>query len=102
MCLKDWLMGDPRLARAVGHDLRREPALFMHHDRSAVGQARQEFHTRPPMQWFNVTAMTEPDLRALYAYIRSLKPLGNPAPDNVPPDKEPIPPFIQFPAPPPK
>src|SRR5206468_10727489 len=28
--------------------------------------------TRPPMPWFNVRAMTEADLRALYQYVKSL------------------------------
>jgi len=60
----------------------------------------KSFHTRPPMPWFNVRAMNEPDLRALYAYIHSLKPVGDPAPSYVPPDKQPNPPFVQFPAPP--
>jgi hypothetical protein len=53
--------------------------------------------TRPPMPWFNIQAMTEPDLRALYQYVKSLGPSGNQAPAFVPPDKQPKPPFVQWP-----
>ncbi len=57
--------------------------------------------TRPPMPWFTVREMAEQDLRAMHAYIKSLGPAGNPAPAYVPPNKEPKPPFAQFPSPPP-
>ena len=53
--------------------------------------------TRPPMPWFNVRAMTDADLRALYAYVKSLGVSGSPAPAFLPPDKQPKPPFIQWP-----
>ena len=57
--------------------------------------------TRPPMPWFVLRDITEQDLRALHAYIKSRGPAGGPAPAYVPPDKEPKPPFAQFPSPPP-
>ena len=54
--------------------------------------------TRPPMPWFNVRAMTEADLRSLYQYVKSLAGApGSPAPAFLPPDKQPKPPFIQWP-----
>jgi mono/diheme cytochrome c family protein len=53
---------------------------------------------RPPMPWWSLHAMSESDLKALYRYIRYLGPAGKPAPDYVPPDKTPPPPFVQFPA----
>jgi mono/diheme cytochrome c family protein len=53
--------------------------------------------TRPPMPWFNVRAMTEADLRALYQYVKSLGSSGSPAPAFVPPDKQPKQPYIQWP-----
>jgi mono/diheme cytochrome c family protein len=53
--------------------------------------------TRPPMPWFNVRAMNDGDLRALYQYIKSLGSSGTAAPAFVPPDKTPKPPFIQWP-----
>jgi len=57
---------------------------------------------RPPMPWFNLRDMSDGDLRAVYRYIKYMGPAGQPAPDYVPPDKEPKPPFVQFPAPPPE
>ena len=57
---------------------------------------------RPPMPWFNLRDMSDGDLRAIYLYIKYMGPAGQAAPDYVPPDKEPKPPFVQFPAPPPK
>jgi mono/diheme cytochrome c family protein len=54
-------------------------------------------NARPPMPWFNVRAMTSGDLRAIYRYIRSLKPLGTPAPAFLPPEKSPPQPYVAFP-----
>jgi mono/diheme cytochrome c family protein len=53
--------------------------------------------TRPPMPWFNVQAMSTADLRAVYRYIRSLGPVGKPAPAYVPPDQTPPQPYVAFP-----
>lgn len=55
---------------------------------------------RPPMPWFALRDMSEPDLRALYRFVVHLGPGGSPAPAYVPPDQEPKPPYITFPAPP--
>ncbi len=55
---------------------------------------------RPPMPWFDLNIMKEYDLRALFYYIRSLGPGGEPAPAYVPPDKEPQTPYALFPSPP--
>lgn len=52
---------------------------------------------RPPMPWFNVRAMTDADLRAIYSYTRSLGPGGEPAPAFVPPGTKPAGPAVQFP-----
>ncbi|MDX1431369.1 MAG: cytochrome c [Gammaproteobacteria bacterium] len=52
---------------------------------------------RPPMPWFNLRHMTDDDLRSVYRYVRSLEPLGSPAPAYVPPEQTPPPPFVQFP-----
>jgi mono/diheme cytochrome c family protein len=57
---------------------------------------------RPPMPWFNLNTMQEEDLRAIYQYIRYLGPAGQAAPAYVPADREPAPPFAQFPSPPPQ
>lgn len=56
---------------------------------------------RPPMPWFALRDMTDYDLRSIYHFIRKQGPAGQPAPQWVPPDKEPKGPYIQFPAPPP-
>jgi mono/diheme cytochrome c family protein len=45
---------------------------------------------RPPMPWFNVAAMTDADLDAIYRYLKSLGPAGQPAPAAVAPG-QPIP-----------
>lgn len=62
--------------------------------------AAKTLQTRPPMPWFAVRQMSDGDLRAIYAFIRHLGPIGQAAPAYLPPDKEPPPPFVQFPAPP--
>jgi len=60
----------------------------------------QTLATRPPMPWFNVRAMSERDLRALYRYVRHLGSAETPAPAYVPPQGNPSAPYVQFPAPP--
>ena len=55
--------------------------------------------SRPPMPWFTLREMEEADLRAIYQFVRSLGPVGDPAPGFVPPDKEPSPPYALFPSP---
>ena len=52
---------------------------------------------RPPMPWFNVRKMSTTDLRAMYRYIRSLRPVGKPAPAYLPPDQTPPQPYVAFP-----
>ena len=39
----------------------------------------------PPMPWFNSAALTDKDLKALFAYLKSLKPISNQVPQPVPP-----------------
>jgi mono/diheme cytochrome c family protein len=56
--------------------------------------------TRPPMPWFNLNLWSDGDLRALYQYIKSLGPVGSPAPGFMPPDKQPAHPYIAWPSPP--
>ena len=41
----------------------------------------------PPMPWQNIGQMTDQDLKAIYAYLRTLKPIENFVPQPVPPDK---------------
>jgi mono/diheme cytochrome c family protein len=37
----------------------------------------------PPMPWFNYAKMKDEDLRAVYAYLRTLKPVKNQVPDAI-------------------
>lgn len=55
---------------------------------------------RPPMPWFALRDMSEADLRSFHRFVRSLGPVGEPAPAYVPPGQVPKGPFIQFPEPP--
>ncbi len=59
----------------------------------------RNLRTRPPMPWFNLNAMNEADLQALYQFIHFLEPTGYPAPSYVPPDQEPATPHALFPLP---
>ncbi|MBS0584367.1 MAG: c-type cytochrome [Proteobacteria bacterium] len=52
---------------------------------------------RPPMPWFNVRAMNDDDLKAIYAFVKKLGPAGSPAPAYVPPGKEAAGPVVRFP-----
>jgi mono/diheme cytochrome c family protein len=42
----------------------------------------------PPMPWPNVGAMSDEDLKAVYAYLRSIQPVHNRVPDPLPPASE--------------
>jgi len=37
----------------------------------------------PPMPWFNYAKMSDEDLRSVYAYLRTLKPVRNQVPDAI-------------------
>jgi mono/diheme cytochrome c family protein len=52
----------------------------------------------PPMPWFGLNEFSEEDLRAMYQFITSLEPVGEPAPAYLPPDHEPPPPYVQWPS----
>jgi len=99
---KQWLVGDSLGWRGPwGTTYPVNLRLFMQTltEKEWVAEARH-LQTRPPMPWFALNVMTDGDLRAIYRYVRSLGPAGEPAPEYVPPDREPKPPYITFPAPP--
>lgn len=50
----------------------------------------------PPMPWFNLAKMTDGDLRAVYRYVRSLGPKGEPAPIAAGPGARVKTPYIAF------
>lgn len=100
---KQWLMGDTMGWRGPWGTTY-APNLRLYFDKITEDQwvkIARTIETRPPMPWFVLREMTEQDLRAIHAYVKSLGPAGGPAPAYVPPDKEPKPPFAQFPSPPP-
>lgn len=41
----------------------------------------------PPMPWELVRQHSDEDLKAMFAYLKSLKPIKNKVPDYLPPDK---------------
>lgn len=59
-------------------------------------QFARAIETRPPMPWFNLRAMTEPDLRAIHRYVLSLPVDDSPVPEYLPPDRLPKTPYIVF------
>jgi mono/diheme cytochrome c family protein len=93
----EWLRGD-----AVGFqgpwgtsyaaNLRRVVASMT--EEQWLRHARQE--RMPPMPWFNLVRMTDGDLKAIYAYIRSLGAPGEAAPAYVAPGGKVTTPYIVF------
>ncbi|HEX7914753.1 c-type cytochrome [Rudaea sp.] len=51
---------------------------------------------RPPMPWFNVRAMNDEDLKAIYAFVKTLGPAGTAAPAYVAPGQPTSGPVVQF------
>ena len=50
----------------------------------------------PPMPWFNLKEMTDADLKAIYAYVRSLGSAGQPTPTYVAPGGKVATPYLVF------
>jgi len=94
----EWLVGSPVGYRGPwGTTYASNLRLFV----QAIGEDAwvQMFRTRterPPMPWMNYHGLNERDLRAIYRFIKSLGPKGEPAPAYVPPDQEPKTPYILF------
>ena len=53
-------------------------------------------NTRPPMPWPSLHAMSDQDLKSLFAYLKSLETKGDRAPDYVPPTEEPKTPYFSW------
>src|SRR2546423_2048504 len=95
-----WLMGNPigwrsKQGTAYGTNLR----LFVK-DLSEDDWIRivREGRPRAPMPWWSLRETGDDDLRAMFRYIRSLQPLGEPAPAFLPADQVPPRPYQQLPA----
>jgi mono/diheme cytochrome c family protein len=69
-------------------------------DEAAWLKYSAELHTRPPMPDFAVRTMNTADRTALYRFIRSLGPAGEPAPAYLPPGQAPQAPYVQWVLPP--
>jgi mono/diheme cytochrome c family protein len=95
---KDWLTGDALGWRGPwGTTYATNLRLVM----PAMTQKQWLAHARtmeprPPMPWFNVRAMSEQDLVAIYAFVKSLGPAGEPAPAYIPPGEVPAGPHVRF------
>jgi mono/diheme cytochrome c family protein len=67
---------------------------------SSMSEAKWVEHARqerlPPMPWFNLRQMTDADLKALYAYVRSLGPAGVAMPAYVAPGGKVNTPYLVF------
>jgi mono/diheme cytochrome c family protein len=59
-----------------------------------LGRGRQIL---PPMPWFNYATLSDDDLKAIYAYLRTIPPISNKVPEPMPPS---APPAAPAPAPP--
>ncbi len=71
---------------------------MMKHSEASWLRTARTFKPRPPMPWFNVHAMSDRDLLALYRYIRHIGPAGEPVPAYVPPGQAPNGPVVKFPS----
>jgi mono/diheme cytochrome c family protein len=60
-------------------------------------QIAKEIVRKPPMPFFSLNAMSEPDVRAIYRYVNSLGAAGTPAPKFQLYSTTPSQPFIQYP-----
>lgn len=96
--VSEWLKGDRMgwsgpWGTTYGSNLR----LFMaNQSEDQWLAAAKNLRARPPMPWFNLNAMQDEDLRAIYHFVRSLGDTGSPAPSALPPGTEPPPPFALF------
>jgi mono/diheme cytochrome c family protein len=70
--------------------------LYMDKLTEAQWLARARQPMRPPMPWFNLKDMSDKDLVALYRYIRSLGPAGEPAPLAAGPGQPVATPYVEF------
>lgn len=99
---KTWLTGDQLGWRGPwGTTYPRNLRIFM--GTLSEDQWVKVAHTtqfRPPMPWFALRDMSEPDLRAIYRFVQYLGPGGEQAPAYLPPDHEPDGPVVNFPIPP--
>ena len=96
---KEWLTGDPLGWRGPwGTTYAINLRLYF----AGLGETQwlenaRRMEPRPPMPWWNLRAMSDQELRAIYRYVRAAGPAGQPMPTALPPGQAPAPPFVQFP-----
>lgn len=100
---KEWLLGSGPLGFRGPWGTTYAPNLRVVVSRMSEAQwvkYAKEVKTRPPMPWFNLNQWKEADLKALYQYIKHMPAVVTPTKAYLPPDQEPQPPYVQWPAPP--
>ena len=70
--------------------------LYVQNLSEAQWLARVRQPMRPPMPWFNLRDMKDDDLVAMYRFMRSLGPMGEPAPVAAAPGQRVTTPYIDF------
>lgn len=95
---ESWLLGDAMGWRGpwgttYASNLRLKAQEYEEDTWVAVYMARND---RPPMPWSSLHSMSDADMRAVYKYLRSLGPAGEPAPEWVPPTEEPGTPYLSL------
>jgi mono/diheme cytochrome c family protein len=70
--------------------------LYVQNLNEAQWLARVRQPMRPPMPWFNLRDMKDDDLVAMYRFMRSLGPLGEPAPVAAAPGQKVTTPYFDF------
>jgi hypothetical protein len=65
-------------------------------DEETFAQVIRARNGRPPMPWPNLHAMSDPDLRSVFRYIRGLPVTGGAMPEYVPPDREPTTAYVEM------
>ncbi len=92
-----WLTGNPvGFQGPWGTNYPKNLRLYMQNISEEQWLARVRKPMGPPMPWFNLRDMTDSDLLAVYRFVRSLGPAGEPAPSAVGPGVAVTTPYIEF------
>jgi hypothetical protein len=94
----DWLAGNPVGFRGpwgttYAINLRLKIASMSEDEWVAYAKS---FKSRPPMPWYDVNVAPETYLRGFHRFVLSLGEPGDPMPEAIPPDQEPITPYVVF------
>lgn len=103
---KGWVLFSPDLTSAVG-PWGRSFAANLTSDGTGIGNWKEEQFIKairegkykgldnsrplmPPMPWFNYKHLSDKDLKSLFAYLKSTKPVNNLVPNWIPPTEPPV------------